>query len=164
MHSVARLIIGAVLAAAAPPLAHAQGAPATQVIGGTTITLGGGLQQLALPDMNFTFKTDSNSGAAVKRQTNGTLDSVGGAFTGSVEMPFGYWGAMPVTGVASGFFANVDNNTRRKCISSSSLTCDAENIIDNSPKWLHSLSTGMTTDSSSGHHFTSSDVSLERFA
>jgi hypothetical protein len=125
------VIVGAVLVAAAPSFAHAQAAPATQVIGSTTITLGGGLQQLALPDMNFTFKTDNNNGAAVKRQTNGTLDNVGGAFSGSIETPFGYWGAMPVTGVASGFFANVDNSTRRKCISSSSLTCDAENIIDN---------------------------------
>jgi hypothetical protein len=131
MHRVSRLIVGVVLVAAAPSFAHAQAAPATQVIGSTTITLGGGLQQLALPDMNFTFKTDSNNGAAAKRQTNGTLDNVGGAFAGSIETPFGYWGAMPVTGVASGFFANVDNNTRRKCISSSSLTCDAENIVDN---------------------------------
>ncbi|MGA9603791.1 MAG: hypothetical protein WBQ82_06710, partial [Methyloceanibacter sp.] len=124
------MTIGAVVVAAAPSLAHAQTAPATQVIGGTIITLGGGLQQLALPDMNFTFKTDTD-GAAVKRQTNGTLDNVGGAFAGSVETPFGYWGAMPVTGVASGFFANVDNNTRRKCISSQDIECEAENIIDN---------------------------------
>jgi hypothetical protein len=130
MHRVTRLIVGAALVAFAPSLAHAQGAPATQVIGGTIITLGGGLQQLALPDMNFTFKTDTD-GAAVKRQTNGTLDNVGGAFAGSVETPFGYWGATPVTGVASGFFANVDNNTRRKCISSQGLECEAENIIDN---------------------------------
>jgi hypothetical protein len=130
MHRVSRLIVGAALAAVAPSRAHAQAAPASQVIGGTTITLGGGLQQLALPDMNFTFKTDTD-GTAVKRQTNGTLDNVGGAFAGSIETPFGYWGGIPVTGVASGFFANVDNNTRRKCISSQDLECGAENIIDN---------------------------------
>jgi hypothetical protein len=76
------------------------------------------------------FKTDTD-GTAVKRQTNGTLDNVGGAFAGSIETPFGYWGGIPVTGVASGFFANVDNNTRRKCISSQDLECGAENIIDN---------------------------------
>ncbi|MGE5261515.1 MAG: hypothetical protein ACM3MH_11640 [Actinomycetota bacterium] len=133
MQSVARLIVGALLVAAVPSLAQAQGAPAIQVIGGTTITLGGGLQQLALPDMNFTFKTDA-AGAAVKRQTNGTLDNVGGAFTGSIETPFGYWGGTPVTGVASGFFANVSNNTRRKCISSQDIECEAENIIDNPNK------------------------------
>jgi len=130
MPRVASSIVGAALVAVAPSLAHAQAAPATQVIGGTTITLGGGLQQLALPDMNFTFKTDS-AGVAVKRQTNGTLDNVGGAFVGSIETPFGYWGGTPVTGVASGFFANVDNNSRRKCVSSQGIECEAENIIDN---------------------------------
>ena len=132
MHNLARLLAGAALLAAAafPSIARAQGAPATQVIGGTTITLGGGVQWLALPDMNFTFKTDTD-GAAVKRQTNGTMDNAGGAFTGSIETPFGYWGAMPVTGVASGFFANISNDTRRKCISSGSLECEAENIVDN---------------------------------
>jgi hypothetical protein len=135
----ARLLAGlAILAAAAfPAIARAQGAPAIQVIGGTTITVGGGVQWLALPDMNFTFKTDTD-GAAVQRQTNGTLDNAGGAFVGSIETPFGYWGAMPVTGVASGFFANVSNNTRRKCISSQDLECEAENIVDN-PNQLDSF-------------------------
>jgi len=139
MQRVARLIVGAALVAAAPSLAHAQ-SPATQVVGGTTITLGGGLQQLALPDMNFTFKTDTD-GAAVKRQTNGTLDNVGGAFAGSIETSFGYWGGTPVTGVASGFFANVSNDTRRKCISSASFECEAESIVDN-PHQLDSFGFG----------------------
>jgi hypothetical protein len=137
MHRVSRLIVGAALVSVAPSLAHAQAVPASQVIGGTTITLGGGLQQLALPDMNFTFKTDTD-GAAVERQTNGTLDNVGGAFAGSIETPFAYWGGTPVTGVASGFFANVDNSTRRKCISSQDLECEADNIIDN-PEQLDSF-------------------------
>lgn len=64
-------------------------------------------------------------------QTNGTLDNAGGAFSGTLETPFGYWGATPVTGVVSGFFANVTNDRRRKCISSGSLECEAENIVDN---------------------------------
>jgi hypothetical protein len=131
MQNSARLLAGVALVAAAvfPSVAGAQGAPAIQVIGGTTITVGGGVQFLSLPDMNFTFKTDAD-GAAVKRQTNGTLDNAGGAFVGSVETPFGDWGATPVTGVVSGFFANVTNSTRRKCISSGSLECEAENIVD----------------------------------
>lgn len=45
--------------------------------------------------------------------------------------PFGYWGSTPVTGVVSGFFANVQNTDRRKCVSTSSLGCTAENIVDN---------------------------------
>ncbi len=129
MDRVARLAVGVVLAATMPSLAHAQQS-ATQVVGGTTVTLGGGVQWLVLPDMNFTFKTDG-AGAAVKRQTNGTLDDAGGAFVGSIATPLGDWGGMPVTGVASGFFANVSNDTRRKCVSSGSLECEAENIVDN---------------------------------
>ena len=46
------------------------------------------------------------------------------------ETPFGYWSGTPVTGVVSGFFANVDNSTHRKCVSSGSLECEAENIVD----------------------------------
>lgn len=132
MQNSVRLVVGVALLAAAafPSIAKAQGAPAIQVIGGTTITVGGGVQFLSLPDMNFTFKTNED-GAAVHKQTNGTLDNAGGAFSGALETPFGYWGGTPVTGVVSGFFANVDNSTRRKCISSGSLECEAENIVDN---------------------------------
>ena len=130
MQNPLRLLVGVALVAATtiPSIALAQ-APATQIIGGTTITLGGGVQFLSLPDLNFTFKTN-DEGAAVHKQTNGTLDNAGGAFSGSLETPFGYWGGTPVTGVASGFFANVDSSTRGKCISSGSLECDAENIVD----------------------------------
>jgi hypothetical protein len=56
----------------------------------------------------------------------------------SVETPFGYWGSTPVTGVVSGFFANVQNSDRRKCVSTGSLGCTAENIVDN-PNQLDSF-------------------------
>src|SRR5262249_33442265 len=94
-------------------------------------------QWLAPPDMKFTFKVDNN-GNAFGRQTNGTLDNAGGAFTGSLETPFGYLGGNPGTGVVSGFFANVSNDTRRKCISNSDFECEAENIVDN-PNQLDSF-------------------------
>jgi predicted phage tail protein len=57
MQNSVRLVVGVALLAAAafPSIAKAQGAPAIQVVGGTSITLGGGVQWLALPDMNFTF-------------------------------------------------------------------------------------------------------------
>ncbi|HET7448063.1 MAG TPA: hypothetical protein VFJ49_09165 [Methyloceanibacter sp.] len=105
--------------------------PVTQVIGGTTITLGGGAQLLSPPDLDFTFKVNEE-GAAVHKQTNSDLDDYGGAFVGSVETPFGHWGGRhPVTGVVSGFFANVQNTDRRKCVSTESLGCEAEDIVDN---------------------------------
>ena len=82
------------------------------MIGGTTITLGGGVQEsLALPD-RISPSRPILMALPSKRQTNGTMDNAGGSFTGSIETPFGYWGAMPVTGVASGFFANISNDTR----------------------------------------------------
>ena len=96
------------LVATAASTAWAQ-EPARQVIGGTTITVGGGAQLLSLPDIDFTFKTN-NSGAAVGKQRNSDLDDYGGAFVGAIETPFGYWGGTPVTGVVSGFFANVEDS------------------------------------------------------
>ena len=85
MQNPLRLLVGVALLAATtiPSVALAQ-APATQVIGGTTITLGGGVQFLSLcRTVNFTFKTNEE-GTAVHRQTNGTLDNAGGAFVGSI--------------------------------------------------------------------------------
>ena len=129
MRRIARLLTGVTLLAgvtAAFP-AFAQG---TMVAGGTIITLGGGVQLLSLPDIDFTFKTN-DSGAAVGKQTNSNLDDYGGAFVGSLETPFGYWGGTPVTGVVSGFFANVSDDDHKKCVSTGSLECEAENIVDN---------------------------------
>jgi hypothetical protein len=144
MYSYARLLTGFALvtAAAAPSTAWAQ-EPGTQVIGGTIITLGGGVQLLSLPNIDFTFKTN-DGGTAVRKQTNSDLNDYGGAFVGSVETPFGYWGATPVTGVVSGFFANVTDNDRRKCVSTGSLECTVQNIVDN-PGQLDSIGYGSFT-------------------
>lgn len=116
------------VAASFPSVAFAQ-APGTQIIGGTIITLGGGVQLLSLPDIDFTFKTN-DSFAAVRKQTNSDLNDYGGAFVGSIETPFGYWGSTPVAGVVSGFFANVQDGDRKSCTSTSSLDCTVENIVD----------------------------------
>lgn len=137
MKRVAYLIAATALGVGALAQTAAAQQPVTQVIGGTTITLGGGAQLLSLPDLDFTFKVNEE-GAAVRKQTNSGLDDYGGAFVGSVETPFGYWGSTPVTGVVSGFFANVQNSDRRKCVSTGSLGCTAENIVDN-PNQLDSF-------------------------
>jgi hypothetical protein len=137
MHKLVRLLAcAAPLATVAASTASAQ-QPVSQVIGGTTITLGGGVQLLSLPDIDFTFKVN-DSGAAVRKQTNSDLDDYGGAFVGSVETPFGYWGSTPVTGVVSGFFANVSGDDHKECTSTGSLGCTAENIVDN-PNQLDSF-------------------------
>jgi hypothetical protein len=140
MNRLLQLLAGALLVGASASTAWGQAEPPVPVIatyGGTTISLGGGAQLLSLPDLDFTFKVD-DEGAAVRKQTNSDLDDYGGAFVGSVETPFGYWGSTPVTGVVSGFFANVENTDRKKCVSTGSLGCEAENIVDN-PNQLDSF-------------------------
>jgi hypothetical protein len=138
MHKFAHLLTGVALVAAAAPTSFAWGQePLRQVIGGTTITLGGGAQLLSLPDLDFTFKTN-NSGAAIGKQRNSDLDDYGGAVVGAIETPFGYWGGTPVTGVLSGFFANVEDSDRKNCVSTGSIECTVESIVDN-PNQLDSI-------------------------
>ena len=138
MRSFARLLTGVALVTAATSASTAWAQePGTMVVGGTIITLGGGAQALSLPDIDFTFKTNPN-GDAVRKQTNSDLDDYGGAFVGAIETPFGYWGGTPVTGIVSGFFANVEDSDRKNCVSTGSLDCTVENIVDN-PNQLDSI-------------------------
>ncbi len=142
MSNLARLIAAAALGAAAAASAGAARAQdgASMVVNGTTITVGGGAQLLSLPDIDFTFVTGSN-GNTVHKQTNSDLNDYGGAAVGSIETPLGYWGGTPVTGVVSGFFANVEDTDRRKCVTSG---CTVENIVDN-PNQTDSFSGPFTT-------------------
>jgi hypothetical protein len=103
--------------------------PASMVVNGTTISVGGGAQLLSLPDIDFTFLVKDGD-AAVRTLKNSDFDDYGGAFVGSIETPFGYWGNTPVAGVVSGFFANVEDTDRTRCRSTGDLECYAENIVD----------------------------------
>ena len=87
------------------------------------------VQLLSLPDINFTFFVKDGD-AAVRTQKNSDLDDYGGAFVGSIETPLGYWGATQVTGVVSGFFANVTDTDVTRCRSTGSLSCYTERIVD----------------------------------
>jgi hypothetical protein len=112
----------------------AQGAaaqdPVVATYGGTTISVGGGFQLLQLPDMNFTFRTNS-SGDSIGHQKNSDFDEYGGVFVAEVATPLGMWGNTPVTGVLSGFFANVDDSQTKRCSSSNNSVCTVEDIVDN---------------------------------
>ena len=123
-----RLLACASLVAIAAVEAWAEQPAATMTAGHTIITLGGGVQLLSLPDINFTFFV-KNGDAAVRTQKNSDLDDYGGAFVGSIETPLGYWGATQVTGVVSGFFANVTNTDVTRCKSTGSLSCYTERTI-----------------------------------
>lgn len=137
MHEFARLLtcVALVTAAASASTAWAQ-EPPPLVIGGTIITLGGGAQLLSLPDIDFTFIVN-DKGNVVHKQRNSDLDDYGAAFVGAIETPFGYWGSTPVTGVVSGFFANVEGSDTTKCVSSGG-NCYVENIVDD-PDQLDSI-------------------------
>jgi hypothetical protein len=131
MRNLIRVLAVASLGVAAlPPAAHAQDA-VTATYGNTTISVGGGAQLLSLPDIRYTFLVNTNNGAVDRTLKNSDLNDYGGVVVGSVESLFGYWGNTPVTGVASGFFVNVQDTDRKNCSSTSNLRCFAENIVDN---------------------------------
>jgi hypothetical protein len=98
-------------------------------VGSTIVTVGGGFQALQLPDMNFTFLIGPN-GNTVRKQTNDSFDETGGVISGSIETPFGHLGSTPVTGVISGFFANVSDGDTRRCVSGANQTCTVESIVN----------------------------------
>ncbi len=153
MNKIVSLLTGVALtawavsvsAASAQDMTRSVPYPVDSVTSGRTIVeLGGGVQHLDLPDINFTFLTDKN-GKAVSKQKNGELDDYGGVLSGSVYVPIRRSGGTPVTFVISGFFANVDNTRRTNCSSTKSLDCTVENIVDN-PNQLDSWTfDGFTT-------------------
>jgi hypothetical protein len=128
MPDVRRLLAAAAMAAISSSALAEE--PATMVVNGTTISVGGGVQLLSLPDIDFTFLVKDGD-AAVRTLKNSDLDDYGGALVGSIETPFGYWRGTPVAGVLSGFFANVEDTDRTRCRSTGNLECFAENIVDN---------------------------------
>ncbi|HEU4475520.1 MAG TPA: hypothetical protein VFR71_02330 [Methyloceanibacter sp.] len=81
-----RLLACASLVAIAAVEAWAEQPAATMTAGNSIITLGGRVQLLSLPDINFTFFVKDGD-AAVRTQKNSDLDDYGGAFVGSIETP-----------------------------------------------------------------------------
>jgi hypothetical protein len=86
----------------------------TATVNGTTIWVGGGVQFLSLPDINFTAK---NTGVGVRRTTNSEGDwlDFGGAAGGGIETSLGIWGNSRVTGAVKGFWAEVETDERTNC-------------------------------------------------
>jgi hypothetical protein len=105
--------------------------PVAATYNGTTISIGGGVQLLQLPDIRYTFLSSTRDGAALRTQKNDDFDDYGGVVSGVIETPLGFWGTTPVTGVVSGFFANVEDGDRHSCVSRGNAICTAEDIVDN---------------------------------
>jgi len=87
----------------------------TATFGGTTIWVGGGVQFLSLPDINFTAKRDKNGN--ITKQTNSHKDflDAGGAIGGGLETALGNWGGFRVSGSVKGFWSNVEDDHTTKC-------------------------------------------------
>jgi hypothetical protein len=124
-----RVLTAVALAGGMAGLAHEALAQTMTTPGGTIVTVGGGFQALQLPDIDFTFLVGP-SGDTSRKQNNSDFDETGGVISGQIETPFGHWGSTPVTGVASGFFANVDDEQTTHCTSGANQTCFAEDIVD----------------------------------
>ncbi|MCJ7788529.1 MAG: hypothetical protein MUP20_07485 [Methyloceanibacter sp.] len=104
--------------------------PVAATYNGTTISIGGGVQLLQLTYIRYTLLS-SRDGAALRTQKNDDFDDYGGVVSGVIETPLGFWGTTPVTGVVSGFFANVEDGDRHSCVSRGNAICTAEDIVDN---------------------------------
>jgi hypothetical protein len=151
---VAMALMGAVTSPGHPAFAQ----DGSMTVGNTIISVGGGAQLLSLPDVDFTFLSSNANGAAIHKQTNNTVDNYGGALSGSIETPFGFWGGTPVTGVFSGFFANVDNNDRRKCVSTTAANCTVEDIVDDPTSDNSATFSGFTTKADRSVDFWGADA------
>ncbi|MBC8013260.1 MAG: hypothetical protein H7X74_04145, partial [Methyloceanibacter sp.] len=100
--SIRLLAATAIGVAAFMPAARAQDMT-TATFNGTTIWIGGGVQFLSLPDIQFTQ-------AGGRRQKNSESDwsDFGGAAGGGIETALGFWGGYRVTGGIKGFWANIE--------------------------------------------------------
>jgi hypothetical protein len=106
-----RIALSAVGTLALTTAASAQSLPQSPV-DGVTISAGGGVQWLVLPDVKFTRELTPNS---FQRQKNNDFDAYGGSVGGFVETPLGLWGDYRVTGMIAGFGSNVSQDGRRDC-------------------------------------------------
>lgn len=79
---------------------------------GTTVTLGGGVQYLSLPDIRFVGR---GTPGGFTRPNNSDFGEYGGAAGGGIETALGYMGGYRVSGQIKGFFSNVSNDERSAC-------------------------------------------------
>jgi hypothetical protein len=124
MHNWVRQIAAVLLGAAAAASAGTARAQDTAIttVAGTTISVGGGVQFLSLPDVRFTTIT-APSGAVIRRQKNDDFADYGGAVSGELTTPLGYWDGTLVTGAVRGFFASVDDDNSVRCTSTGGALC-----------------------------------------
>jgi hypothetical protein len=101
------------------PAARAQDMT-TYKFGGTTLWIGGGFQYLTLPDIKFTARGTEDD---FRRQKNSDFSEYGGAAGAGIETTLGYWNGMRVTGGVKGFFTDLENSDRKRCVASGGTSC-----------------------------------------
>ena len=72
-----------------------------------SISAGGGIQFLWLPDIKFTGIGKPNN---FRPQTNSDFTEYGPAVDAKIEAPLGFWGGYRVTGSVKGFWSNLEEN------------------------------------------------------
>jgi hypothetical protein len=104
-----RLLLRAATGLLAAPLALLSQAALAQLavapVDGTTISAGGGIQFLWLPDIKF---TGIGKPGNFRFQTNSDFTEYGPAVDAKIETPLGFWGASRVTGSVKGFWSTLD--------------------------------------------------------
>ena len=96
---------------------------ATMTVGETVISLGGGFAYLTLPDTRFTFRyKDSGTFNTASKQKNDAFDEYGGGFSGTVSTPLGGAFGMPWVGAVHGYWSNIENTNRNRCVSTNSFS------------------------------------------
>ncbi len=124
------LAIKAVLAClvmAAPGAAEATDFGTTQW-GNATVTLGGGLQSLFVPDNNFIQGTNAGGTTVQNLETNDVDGELGFGLNGELLFPTAMFGAQSMA--LRGFYGSVSHDSNRNCSSSANFLCTTTPIID----------------------------------
>ena len=101
----------------------------TATVDGTTISVGGGVQYLSLPDIRFNFITN-DTGTTLRKYNNSNFEEYGPAATARIETPIGQWGSQTVFGAVHGFFASIEDSERHTCHPGAATSCSYDNIVD----------------------------------
>lgn len=137
MQGVMRAGIGVALGLAVaswltPAVAQTYSVPGTTTtqIGTATLSVGGGLATLDLPDIRFGTLVGPNNNTLHKYPNSKDFGSdVGGAFSGNLVVPWNSTSAVAV----SGFWTNFDQHNALSCKPGVDETCGFSNLLGGSP-------------------------------
>jgi len=126
------LIAGLFMASGAALVATPALATGAMQVGNATITVGGGVARLTLPDIEFTQQADANTGATIFKHENEDIAwKYGWALEGVGEVEVDGMFGVDTIGVR-GFYADLEDTTTLNCgINNGPTVCAVTNIVDN---------------------------------